>query len=81
MVKTRSLAAGALLGWALWVAQPAMGQDAVDGVCDDSTHNGCTAGTPTTPRSRTLPPATSGAATACTADGTRTSATSAWQTW
>ena len=46
MVKTRRLAVGALLGWALCAAQPAMGQDPVDGVCHDSVRNGCSAGTP-----------------------------------
>ena len=38
--------ASALLGWVLWAAQPAMGQDPVDGVCDESVRNGCSAGTP-----------------------------------
>ena len=37
---------GALLAWALWAAQPAMGQDPVDGVCHDSVRNGCSAGNP-----------------------------------
>ena len=46
MVKTRELAASALLAWALCTAQPAMGQDPVDGVCHDSVRNGCSAGTP-----------------------------------
>ena len=34
------------MGWALCAAQPAMGQDPVDGVCHDSVRNGCSAGTP-----------------------------------
>ena len=46
MVKTRELAASALLACALCAAQPAMGQDPVDGVCHDSVRNGCSAGTP-----------------------------------
>ena len=77
MVKTRSLAAGALLGWALCAAHPAMAQDPVDGVCDDSTRNGCTAGTPNDEAHDDNPAATCGDATACTAGGTRTSASSA----
>ena len=46
MVKTHGLAVAALLAWALCAAQPAMGQDPVDGVCHDSVRNGCSAGTP-----------------------------------
>ena len=46
MTKTRLPAAAALFGWALWAGQPAMGQDPVDGVCDESVRNGCSAGTP-----------------------------------
>ena len=46
MVKTRSSVVGALLAWALWAAQPAMGQDPVNGVCHDVVRNGCSAGTP-----------------------------------
>ena len=46
MVKAHGLAVGALLAWALCAAQPAMGQDPVDGVCHDSVRNGCSAGTP-----------------------------------
>ena len=46
MVKTHGLALSALLGWALWGAQPAMAQDPVDGVCQDDVRNTCTAGTP-----------------------------------
>ena len=46
MVKAHGLAVGALLAWALWAAQPAMGQDPVDGVCHDVVRNGCSAGTP-----------------------------------
>ena len=46
MVKTRRLAVGALLACALCAAQPAMGQDPVDGVCHDVVRNGCSAGTP-----------------------------------
>ena len=46
MAKMHSLAAGALFAWALWAGQPAMGQDPVDGVCDESVRNGCSAGTP-----------------------------------
>ena len=46
MVKTRGLLEGALLAWALCTAQPAMGQDPVDGACDESVRNGCSAGTP-----------------------------------
>ena len=46
MVKAHGLAVGALLAWALCAAQPAMGQDPVDGVCHDVVRNGCSAGTP-----------------------------------
>ena len=46
MTKTRLPAAAALFAWALWAGQPAMGQDPVDGVCDESVRNGCSAGTP-----------------------------------
>ena len=46
MVKAHGLAVGALLAWALLAAQPAMGQDPVDGVCHDVVRNGCSAGTP-----------------------------------
>ena len=38
-------AAAVLLGWALSAAQPAAGQEPIDGVCDDSVRNGCAAGT------------------------------------
>ena len=44
MVKSHGLAVGALLAWALCAAQPAMGQDPVNGVCDESVRNGCSAG-------------------------------------
>ena len=43
MTKTR-LPAAALFASALWAGQPAMGQDPVDGVCDESVRNGCAAG-------------------------------------
>ena len=46
MAKTPGIAAAALFAWALWAGQPAMGQDPVDGVCDESVRNGCSAGTP-----------------------------------
>ena len=46
MVKAHGLAVAALLAWALCIAQPALGQDPVDGVCHDSVRNGCSAGTP-----------------------------------
>ena len=46
MVKTHALAVGALLGWALCAAQPALGQAPVNGACDESVRNGCSAGTP-----------------------------------
>ena len=46
MAKTPGIAATALFAWALWAGQPAMGQDPVDGVCDESVRNGCSAGTP-----------------------------------
>ena len=46
MAKTPGVAATALFAWALWAGQPAMGQDPVDGVCDESVRNGCPAGTP-----------------------------------
>ena len=46
MAKTPGIAATVLFAWALWAGQPAMGQDPVDGVCDESVRNGCSAGTP-----------------------------------
>ena len=46
MVETRALAASTLLAWALCAAQPAMGQAPVNGACDESVRNGCSAGTP-----------------------------------
>ena len=45
-VKAHGLAVAALLAWALCAAQPALGQDPVDGVCHDVVRNGCSAGTP-----------------------------------
>ena len=46
MVDTRALAASTLLASALCAAQPAMGQDPINGACDESVRNGCSAGTP-----------------------------------
>ena len=45
MAKTRFPAAVALFGWALCISQGAAGQEPIDGVCDDSMRNGCSAGT------------------------------------
>ena len=46
MVTKQAAAAVALLGWALWSTQGAVGQEPIDGVCDESVRNGCAAGTP-----------------------------------
>ena len=36
MAQASGIAATTLFAWALWAGQPAMGQDPVDGVCDES---------------------------------------------
>ena len=46
MAKTPGIVATTLFAWALWAGHPAMGQDPVDGVCDESVRNGCSAGNP-----------------------------------
>ncbi len=52
-------AAAVLLGWALSAVQPAAGQeqvDEVDGVCDESVRNGCSAGIPNDAAFPNFPP-------------------------
>ena len=45
-----------LFSWALWVAQGAMGQEPVRGVCDSGATNGCAAGTVHSARFSAHPP-------------------------
>ena len=59
VVRWQYCAAAVLLGWALSAVQPAAGQeqvDEVDGVCDESVRNGCSAGRPNDAAFPNFPP-------------------------
>ena len=45
MAKASRIGATVLFGWALWTAQGVAAQEPIDGVCDESVRNGCSAGT------------------------------------